>query len=149
MQLNSGFTLMTTMLVALSAVRALEAEKMSSQPSRHLTRPTRSTPSLKNNLVNLAEDNLSQQVPSLRSKLETGVSNPSLYVSMLVLIVLMIVSPSIVASVTTTRPFEANLARGLNLSENQGARSSKLRTSNEGRLSERFASVSRRIGLTV
>ena len=46
-----------------------------------------------------------------------GVFNPSLWASMLVLIVLTIVSPKIVASEATANPFEANCARDSSLSE--------------------------------
>ena len=58
-----------------------------------------------------------REVPSLRSKLEIGVVNPNLWASTLIVIVLMIVSPKIVASEKIVSPFAANCTDDLSISE--------------------------------
>jgi hypothetical protein len=60
-----------------------------------------------------------------------GAWNPNLRASALILIVLMIVSPKIIASETMVRPFEANCTRSLRISGAYGVRRCETPTSGE------------------
>ena len=70
-------------------------------------------------------------LPSLRSKLETGVLNPNLWASTLIVIVLMTVSPRMIASEAIISPLAANCTNHLSVSEAQGANFRKMLTSDD------------------
>lgn len=73
----------------------------------------------------------SKKLPSLRSKLETGVLNPNLCAATLIVIVLMIVSPKIVASEKIVSPFAANCTGDLSISAMRDPSCCEILTSNE------------------
>ena len=72
---------MATIFVELSAVRALRGDGMSIPSSHHQIRRTQSIWFLEDSLVSNAEGMLAKNLPSLRSKVEMDVLNPSLWVS--------------------------------------------------------------------